>query len=84
MDRIHGELLMVGFEVAPSTVSKYMVWDGTPPSQSWKTFLRNHAEAFAAIDMCVVSTLTFDLLFVVLVSSTPGLLSPASSLPRKP
>jgi hypothetical protein len=55
--RIHGELL--GFEVAQSTVSKYMVRDGTPPSQSWKTFLQNHAEAIAAIDLCVVPTLTF-------------------------
>ena len=38
-----------------------------PPSQSWKTFLRNHAEAIAAIDMCVVPTLTFDFLFAFLV-----------------
>jgi len=38
--RIHGELLMLGFEVAQSsTVSKYMGRGGTPPSQSWKTFL---------------------------------------------
>ena len=41
--RIHGELLMLGFEVAQSTVSKYMVRGRKPPSQSWKTFLRNHA-----------------------------------------
>jgi hypothetical protein len=39
----------------------------TPPSQSWKTFLQNHAEAIAAIDMCVVPTLTFDHLFAFLV-----------------
>ena len=52
--RIHGELLMLGFEVAQSTVSKYMVRGGTPPSQSWKTFLRNHAQAIAAIDLCLV------------------------------
>jgi len=58
---------MLGFEVAQSTVSKYMLRRGSPPSQSWKTFLRNHAEAIAAIDMCVVPTLTFDLLFVFLV-----------------
>ncbi len=64
--RIHGELLMLGFEVAQSTVSKYMVQDG-PPSQSWKTFLRNHAQAIAAIDLCVVSTLTFERLFAFLV-----------------
>ena len=43
--RIHGELLMLGFEIAQSTVSKYMVVRLNPPSQSWKTFLRNHAEA---------------------------------------
>jgi len=38
-----------------------------PPSQTWKTFLQNHTEAIAAIDMCVVPTLTFDLLFAFLV-----------------
>jgi hypothetical protein len=65
--RIHGELLMLGFEVAQSTVSKYMARLSKPPLQSWKTFLRNHAEAIAAIDMCVVPTLTFDLLFAFLV-----------------
>jgi transposase InsO family protein len=65
--RIHGELLMLGFEVAQSTVSKYMVRGGTPPSQSWKTFLLNHAQAIAAIDLCVVPTLTFERLFAFLV-----------------
>jgi hypothetical protein len=65
--RIHGELLMLGFDVAQSTVSKYLVRGRAPPSQSWKTFLRNHAQAIAAIDMCVVPTVTFDLLFGFLV-----------------
>ena len=65
--RIHGELLMLGFEVAQSTVSKYMVRRRNPPLQSWKTFLRNHGEAVAAIDMCVVATVTFELLFAFLV-----------------
>src|SRR5215468_1319055 len=64
--RIHGELLMLGFEVAQSTVSKYMV-QGGPRSQGWKTFLRNHAEAIAAIDLCAVPTLTFERLFAFLV-----------------
>jgi transposase InsO family protein len=64
--RIHGELLMLGFEVAQSTVSKYMVPDGSP-SQSWKTFFRNHAQAIAAIDLFVVPTLTFERLFAFLV-----------------
>jgi hypothetical protein len=58
---------MRGFEVAQSTVSKYMVRRQNPPSQTWKTFLRNHAGAIAAIDMCVVPTLTFDHLFAFLV-----------------
>ena len=65
--RIHGELLMLGFEVAQSTVSKYMARDRRPPSQSWRTFLRNHSDAIVAIDMCVVPTVTFDRLFALLV-----------------
>ena len=65
--RIHGELLMLGFEVAQSTVSRYIVRVRNPPSQTWKTFLRNHAEAITAIDMCVVPTVSFDRLFAVLV-----------------
>src|SRR5260370_23781094 len=65
--RIHGELLKLGYEVAQSTVSKYMARGGKPPSQSWKTFLRNHAEAIAAIDMCIVPTVSFERLFAFLV-----------------
>jgi transposase InsO family protein len=59
---------MLGFEVAQSTVSKCMV-RGRPPSQSWKTFFGNHAQAIAAIDLCVVPTLTFERLFAFLVLS---------------
>jgi hypothetical protein len=58
---------MLGFEVAQSTISKYMVRGGTPASQSWKTFLRNHADAIAAINVCVVKTLTFERFFAFLV-----------------
>jgi transposase InsO family protein len=65
--RIHGELLKLGFEVAESTVSKYMIGRRGPPSQSWRTFLCNHADAIAAIDLCVVPTLTFERLFAFLV-----------------
>ena len=65
--RIHGELLKLGFEIAESTVSKYMIRRRGPPSQTWRTFLRNHAEAIAAIDLCVVPTLTFERLFAFLV-----------------
>jgi hypothetical protein len=65
--RIHGELLKLGYEVAQSTVSKYMARGGRSPSQSWKTFLRNHAEAIAAIDMCMVPAVSFERLFAFLV-----------------
>jgi transposase InsO family protein len=58
--------MMLGFEVAQSTVSKYMLRGG-PRSQGWKTFLRNHAPAIAAIDLCVVPTLSFERLFAFLV-----------------
>src|SRR6266568_3366754 len=64
--RVHGELLMLGFEVAQSTVSKYMV-RGRSSSQGWKTFFRNHAHAIAAIDLLVVPTLSFERLFAFLV-----------------
>jgi transposase InsO family protein len=67
--RIHGELLKLGFEIAESTVSKYMVRHRGPPSQTWRTFLRNHAHAIAAIDLCVVPTLTFECLFAFVVVS---------------
>jgi len=65
--RIHGELLKLGFEVAESTVSKYMIRHRGPPSQTWRTFLRNHADAIAGIDLFVVHTATFERLFTVIV-----------------
>ena len=65
--RIHGELLKLGLEIAESTVSKYMIRRRGPPSQTWRTFLLNHADAIAAIDLCVVPTLTFECLFAFLV-----------------
>src|SRR5262249_2771864 len=54
-------------EIAESTVSKYMIRRRGPPSQTWLTFLRNHAEAIAAIDLCVVPTVTFERLFAFLI-----------------
>jgi hypothetical protein len=51
--RIHGELLKLGFEVAQSSVAKYMVKQHRPPSQGWRTFLRNHAPDIAAMDLFV-------------------------------
>jgi transposase InsO family protein len=64
--RIHGELLKLGFTVAQSTVSKYLL-RGRPPSQGWKTFLCNHADGIAAVDFLIVPTLTFERLFAFVV-----------------
>src|ERR1700694_6038759 len=61
--RIHGELLKLGFSVAQSTVATYMVKRRGPPSQGWKTFLRNHAPDIAAMDLFVVPTIGFKLLY---------------------
>jgi transposase InsO family protein len=65
--RIHGELLKLGFEVAQSSVGKYMVKRSGPPSQGWRTFLCNHAPNIAAIDLFVVPTLGFDLLYGLVI-----------------
>ena len=65
--RIHGELLKLGFEVAQSSVAKYMVRRSGPPSQGWRTFLRNHAPDIAAMDLFVVPTIGFDLLYVFVI-----------------
>src|SRR5215467_3501499 len=65
--RIHGELLKLGFAVAESTVAKYMAARGDPSGQSWGTFLRNHAPHIAAMDLFVVPSLGFNLLYVLVI-----------------
>jgi transposase InsO family protein len=65
--RIHGELLKLGFEVAQSSVAKYMVKRRWAPGQGWLTFLRNHAPDIAAMDLFVVPTIGFDLLYAFVV-----------------
>jgi len=65
--RIHGELLKLGFEVAQSSVAKYMVKRRGPPSQGWRTFLRNHAPDIAAMDLFVVPTVGFDRLYAFVI-----------------
>jgi transposase InsO family protein len=65
--RIHGELLKLGFEVAQSSVAKYMVKRCGPPSQGWHTFLRNHAPDTAAMDLFVAPTVGFELLYVFII-----------------
>jgi transposase InsO family protein len=61
--RIHGELLKLGIEIAQSSVAKYMEHRRGQPSQGWKTFLHNHAPQIAAIDLFVVPTIGFRLLY---------------------
>jgi hypothetical protein len=61
--RIHGELLKLAFEVAQSSVARYVVKRRGPPSQGWQTFLRNHAPDIAAMDLFVVPTIGFKLLY---------------------
>jgi transposase InsO family protein len=65
--RIHGELLKLGVEVAQSSVAKYMVKRCGPPSQGWRTFLCNHAPDIAAMDLFVVPTIGFDLLYAFVI-----------------
>ena len=67
--RIHGELLKLGFEISQATVSKYMLRRPSDPDQRWKTFLRNHTDCTASIDFLVVPTISFKLLFVLIVLS---------------
>lgn len=67
--RIHGELLKLGIEVSQATVSKYMVRQRKPPSQTWRTFLENHADCIAGIDFFTVPSATFRILYVFIVLS---------------
>ena len=65
--RIHGELLKLGIDVGQTTVAKYMAKNKRPPSQGWKTFLHNHADGIASIDLFVVPTISFRLLYGLLI-----------------
>jgi transposase InsO family protein len=65
--RIHGELLKLGFAVAQSTVAKYMAGNAGPCGQRWSTFLRNHSPQIAAMDLFVVPTIGFNLLYVLII-----------------
>ena len=65
--RLHGELLKLGIDIGQTSVAKYMVRIRRPPSQDWKTFLRNHADGIAAMDLFVVPTVSFRLLYGLLI-----------------
>jgi transposase InsO family protein len=65
--RIHGELLKLGIDISQATVAKYMARRWRPPSQTWRTFLANHLDQIVAADFFVVQTITYRLLFVLVV-----------------
>lgn len=65
--RIHGELLKLGIDISEATVSNYMIKPPRPPSQSWRTFLENHAKEQIALDFFTVPTATFSVLFVLVI-----------------
>ena len=65
--RIHGELLKLGIDVEQTSVAKYMASRRRPPSQGWTTFVRNHADGIAAMDLFVVPTISFRLLYGLLI-----------------
>ncbi len=65
--RIHGELLKLGIDIGQSSVGKYMVRTRKPPSQTWRTFLENHAKQLVSIDFFTVPTIRFQVLYVFLV-----------------
>jgi hypothetical protein len=64
---IHGKLLKLGFEVAQSTVARYMCRGPWPPSQGWRTFLKNHIDGIATIDLFVLPTITFQILYCLII-----------------
>ena len=65
--RIHGELLKLGIEIGETSVAKYMGRRQTPPSQTWRTFLENHAKDLVSVDVFTVPTIRFQVLYVFLV-----------------
>jgi putative transposase len=69
--RIHGELLMLGFHVSETTVSRWMrrAPRNLDPGKRWLAFLRNHREAIAAMDFFTVPTLTFNVLYCFFIIS---------------
>jgi putative transposase len=68
--RIHGELLKLGIEISERTVSNLMPRrDRKPPSQTWRTFLKNHMDSIVSIDFFTVPTATFRVLFALVVLS---------------
>ena len=65
--RIHDELLKIGINVSQASVARYMARHWRPPSQTWRTFLANHVDQIVATDFFIVPTVTYRLLFVLVI-----------------
>src|SRR3954447_11844322 len=68
--RIHGELLKLGIDIGETSVSKYLIRNRKPPSQTWRTFLENHLKSLVSVDFFIVPTVRFQVLYVFLVLAT--------------
>jgi transposase InsO family protein len=64
---IQAQLHLLGYDLATSTIAKYMDRSGKPPSQTWRTFLKNHIDGIAAVDFFTVPTVLFQVLYVWIV-----------------
>ncbi len=79
--RIHGELLKLGIEISHVTVAKYMVRRRGTPSPTWRSFLNTQTQGIAAIDMFVVASVSFRLLYVVIILINVGVAVPPDDEP---
>jgi len=67
--RLHGELRKLGIAISQATVAKYMSRHRKPPSQNWRTFQKNHMQTLVSVDFFGVPTITFRILFVLVILS---------------
>jgi hypothetical protein len=82
--RIHGELLKLGIDVGQTTVVQHMAKRRRPPSQGWRTFLHNHADDIASMDLFVVPTISFRLLLWIADIATRSPSNPMAGSHRAP
>jgi hypothetical protein len=65
--RIHSELMKLDIKISEASIAKYMVRRPKPPSQTWRTFLKNHVSQLGSVDFFTVHTVWFQVLFVFIV-----------------
>jgi hypothetical protein len=66
--RIQGELLKLGIDIGETSMSKYIVRQRRPPSQTWRTFLENHVKSMVSVDFFTVPTIRFQILYVFVLT----------------